>query len=303
MPRNRTARLAVLGRPVPRATAPFPSRARSATKRRVVVGLLALVSLALLSVYFRESDDGALHGAQDAGATAVRPFQVGAERVARPFRDLYGWFDGLLNAKSENEELRRRLEEAERLAIERQTAAQENLDLREALGFQDLPGLRDFRPVNTRVVGAQSPLFSRRLVIAAGSDAGITRHAPVLAAGTLVGAVTEVTDDTALVTLLTDEASAVAARTIRGNALGLLQSGEGGSLVLANVTKDKDVSVGDLVATSGSRSEQLPSLFPRGIPIGLVTSVSQSDTEPFKQVQVQATADLSNLDVVTVLVR
>jgi rod shape-determining protein MreC len=112
-----------------------------------------------------------------------------------------------------------------------------------------------------------------------------------------------VRSDTALVTLLTDEASAVAARTIRGNALGLLESGEGGSLVLRNVTKDKDVAVGDLVATSGSRSEQLPSLFPRGIPIGLVTSVSQSDTEPFKQVQVQATADLSNLDVVTVLVR
>ena len=64
-----------------------------------------LASLALLSVYFRESDEGALHGAQDAGATAVRPFQVGAERVARPFRDLYGWFDGLLNAKAENEEL------------------------------------------------------------------------------------------------------------------------------------------------------------------------------------------------------
>ena len=269
----------------------------------MVVGLLALVSLALLSVYFRESDEGTLHGAQDAGATVIRPFQVGAERVARPFRDLYGWFDGLLNAKSENEELRRRLAEAERLAIENETAAQENLDLREALGFQDLPGLGDFRPVNTRVVGATSPQFGKRLVIAAGSDAGIRRHAPVLSAGTLVGVVTEVTSDTALVTLLTDEASAVAARTIRGNALGLLESGEGGSLILSNVTKDKDVAVRDLVATSGSRSEELPSLFPRGIPIGFVTSVSQSDTEPFKQVQVQATADLSNVDVVTVLVR
>jgi rod shape-determining protein MreC len=293
----------VLGRPVQRAAAPFPSRARSATKRRVVVGLLALVSLALLSLYFRESDDGALHGAQDAGATVMRPFQVGAERVARPFRDLYGWFDGLLTAKEENAELRERIAEAERLAIENRTAAQENLDLREALGFQDLPGLRDFRPINTRVVGAQSPQHSRRLVIAAGSDAGIRRHAPVLAAGTLVGAVTLVTRDTALVTLLTDEASAVAAYTIPGNALGLVESGEGGSLVLSNVTKDRDVAVGDLIATSGSRTEQLPSLFPRGIPIGLVTSVSQSDTEPFKQVQLQSNADLSNLDVVTVLVR
>jgi rod shape-determining protein MreC len=292
-----------LGRPVQRAAASFPTRARSATKRRVVVGLLAVVSLALLSVYFRESDEGALHGAQAAGATVIRPFQVGAERVARPFRDLYGWFDGLLNAKAENEELRERLAKSERLAIENRTAAQENLDLREALEFEDLPGLLDFRSVNTRVVSVQSPQFSRELVIAAGSDAGIRRHAPVLSAGTLVGAVTRVTPDTALVTLLTDEASAVAARTIRGNALGLVESGEGGSLVLTNVTKDKDVEVGDLIATSGSRTEQLPSVFPRGIPIGLVTSVSQSDTDPFKQVQLQSNANLSNLDVVTVLVR
>ena len=79
--------------------------ARSATRRRVVVGILVVLSLALLSVYFRESSDGPLHGAQDVGATAIRPFQVGAERVARPFRDLYGWFDGLLIAKDENERL------------------------------------------------------------------------------------------------------------------------------------------------------------------------------------------------------
>ena len=72
----------------------------------MVVGILAVLSLALLSVYFRESNDGPLHGAQDVGATAIRPFQVGAERVARPFRDLYGWFDGMLTAKDENEKLR-----------------------------------------------------------------------------------------------------------------------------------------------------------------------------------------------------
>ena len=303
MPRNRTARLAVLGRPVQRAAAPYPSRARSATRRRVVVGLLALLSLALLSVYFRESDDGSLHGAQDAGATVIRPFQVGAERVARPFRDLYGWFDGLLTAKEELEETRAQLEAAQRLAIENRIAAQEAGELREALNFQDLPGLRDFRPVNTRVVASKGPQFEKALVIAAGSDAGITRNAPVLAAGTLVGVVTKVTGDTARVTLLTDEASAVAARTTRGNAFGLVESGEGGSLVLNNVAKVKDVSVGDLIATSGSRSEDLPSLFPRGIPIGVVTSVSQTDTEPFKQVQLQSGVDLSNLDVVTVLVR
>jgi rod shape-determining protein MreC len=268
----------------------------------VVVGILVVLSLALLSIYFRESSDGPLHGAQDVGATAMRPFQVGAERVARPFRDLYGWFDGLLEAKSENERLR---QEAERLrleAIQNQTAAQENLDLKELLVYQDLPGLEDYRSVNTRVLGEQSQ-FGKRLLIAAGSGDDIRLHAPVLSAGALVGEITELSPDTAVVTLLTDESSAVAAYSIRTSALGLIQSGEGGSLAFANVTKDKDVARGDLIATAGSSVPRLPSLFPRGIPIGTVTSVSQTDTEPFKQIQLVSNVDLSNLRAVTVLVR
>jgi len=268
----------------------------------VVVGILAVLSLALLSVYFRESSDGPLHGAQDVGATAMRPFQVGAERVARPFRDLYGWFDGLLTAKDENEKLR---EENARLtleAIRNQTAAQENLDLKQLLDYQDLPGLEDYRSVNTRVLGPQSP-FGKRLLITAGSNDGIRLNAPVLAAGALVGEITELSPETAVVTLLTDESSAVAAYSIRTGALGLIQSGEGGSLAFANVTKDKDVSRGDLIATAGSSVPRLPSFFPRGIPIGIVTSTSQVDTEPFKQIQLVSNVDLSNLRAVTVLVR
>ena len=268
----------------------------------MVVGILVVLSLALLSVYFRESSDGPLHGAQDVGATAMRPFQVGAERVARPFRDLYGWFDGLLTAKDENERLR---EENARLSLEatqNQTAVQENLDLKEQLGYQDLPGLEDYRSVNTRVLGEHSQ-FGKRLLIAAGSSDGIRLNAPVLSAGALVGAITELSPDTAVVTLLTDESSAVAAYSIRTGALGLIRSGEGGSLAFSNVTKDKDVARGDLVATAGSSVPRLPSLFPRGIPIGIVTSASQTDTEPFKQIQLVSNVNLSNLRAVTVLVR
>ena len=268
----------------------------------MVVGILVVLSLALLSVYFRESSDGPLHGAQDVGATAMRPFQVGAERVARPFRDLYGWFDGLLTAKDENERLRAENARLTLEAIRNQTAVQENLDLKQLLDYQDLPGLEDYRSVNTRVLGPQSQ-FGKRLLIAAGSNAGIRMNAPVTSAGALVGEITELSPDTAVVTLLTDESSAVAAYSIRTSALGLIQSGEGGSLAFANVTKDKDVARRDLIATAGSSVPRLPSLFPRGIPIGTVTSASQSDTEPFKQIQLVSNVDLSNLRAVTVLVR
>ena len=303
MPRHRTARLAVLDAPVQRPAPAFPSRSRSATRRRVVVGVLAVLSLALVSVYFRESPGGPLHDLQGGGAAILRPFQVGAERVARPFRDLYGWFDGLVTAKAENERLRAQVEELRRQAIQNQTAAQEYNELLEALSFQDLPGLRDYRRVNTRVIGHPPSQFEKEIVIAAGRDDRVRLHAPVLSGGALVGEVTHVARSQSVVTLLTDETSAVSARDLSSGATGLVQAGPGDSLVLDRVTKDKDVRRDDLVVTAGSRAGQLPSLFPAGIPIGYVTSVGQTDTEPFKQIQVASIADLSDLYAVTVLVR
>ena len=268
-----------------------------------MVGVLAVLSLALLSVYFRESPGGPLHDAQSVGATVLRPFQVGAERVARPFRDLYGWVDGLVSAKGENERLREQIETLRRQAIENQAAAQDARELRAALLFQDLPAIGDYERVNTRVIGHPPSQYEKEIVIAAGSEDGLREHAPVVSAGALIGEVTSTTAQTAVVTLLTDETSAVAARDLSSGANGLIKPGSGDSLVLDRVRKDEDVRVGDLVVTAGSRVGRLPSLFPRGILIGVVTNVGQTDIEAFKQIQVEPAVDLSDVDAVTVLVR
>ena len=89
VPRNRTARSAVLGFPVRRpAPRSLSSRSTSALKRRIVLGLLVLLALALITISFRESADGPLHDAQGAVASAIQPLEVGVERVARSFRVL-----------------------------------------------------------------------------------------------------------------------------------------------------------------------------------------------------------------------
>ena len=49
-----------------------------------------LLSLVLITVYFREPAGGGLHDVQSGGATVLRPFEVAANRVASPFRDAYG---------------------------------------------------------------------------------------------------------------------------------------------------------------------------------------------------------------------
>ena len=107
------------------------------------------VSLALVTVYFRESDGGVLHGAQSTGATVLRPFEVGAERVARPFRDGAGWFGGLLHAKSDNKKLKRQVDApppAARSSTSR--ALRENAQLKKLLDYLEGPRFpQDYQPV------------------------------------------------------------------------------------------------------------------------------------------------------------
>jgi rod shape-determining protein MreC len=69
------------------------------------------------------------------------------------------------------------------------------------------------------------------------------------------------------------------------------------------VTKDQVVDRGDVVVTSGFRSGDLSSLYPRGLPLGVVTSVSQSDTDIYKKIQLDPFVNFENLEAVIALVK
>jgi rod shape-determining protein MreC len=303
VPRPRSVS-AVLGSSAPRPRPqPFSSRNRSNLRRRLVVGALVLVSLILITISFRGPSSGVAHGIESAGATVLRPFEVGAERVARPFRDVYGYFAGLVHVKRENERLKEEVTRLRQEALQGGTALEQLRRLQELMQFIDSPVFpRDYQPVSTRVISFASE-FDQRVVIAAGSNHGIRNETPVITSGGLVGSVTRVTGSSALVTLLTDENSAVQASDQDTGAIGLVRHGQGeGSLILDKVTKDKKVERGDIIVTAGTRSEQYPSLFPAGIPIGVVTSVGQSDSSLWKQIQIDPFVDFSSLDAVTALI-
>jgi rod shape-determining protein MreC len=304
VPRHRSVS-AVLGSSVPRPRPqPFPSRSRSALRRRAVLGALVFLSLVLITISFRSPTGGALHGIESAGATVLRPFEVAAERVARPFRDAYGYFRGLVHAKSENETLRDENNRLRQMALQGEAARQENDELKAALGFVEGPRFpADYEPVNTRIISWAASEFDQQVVINAGRDDGIRQDTPIVTRAGLVGRVTDLNDSEAQVTLITDENSAVQAVDRLTRARGLVRHGQGqGSLVLDRVPKEQNVEEGDIIVTAGTRSNQFPSLFPRGIVIGKVISVGQSDTAPYKQIQIEPFVDFSALDAVTALI-
>jgi rod shape-determining protein MreC len=270
-----------------------------------VAVLLVLVSLALITVYFRESSGGALHGAQRIGLSILMPFEVAGERVSRPFRDAWSYSADLIGAKSDNEKLREEVAALQKELIAERTAARENDRLRDLLGFIEGPTFpRDYRAVVTRVVARPPSAYNQVVLVAAGSSDGIAVNDPVVTEDGLVGLVTEVTGNGARVTLLTDQTSAVSALVLQSGAAGVVRHGpsDGSTLVLDRVGKDELVNEGDLVITAGWRSGKLESLYPRGIAIGTVASVGQQDVDLYKRIQVAPLADFDSLAEVIVLV-
>jgi rod shape-determining protein MreC len=311
VPRNRTVRLAVLGSSVQRAApSGYPSSRSSALKRRIVVGLLVLASLVLITISFRST---ALDGVQGAGATALRPFEIAADRVTRPFRDTVGWFRGLVDARSENRKLRAEVDQLRQQVILDESAVQQNVELQKALDYHGPPSVASFRRVNTFVLANPQGPIDQTVTIGAGSSQGVVAGSVVVeptggpdGIGALVGTVDRVASNVSRVMLLTDPESAVTATDLTNpKVIGAVRRGGGGGdvLILDRVPKEPYVRVNDTIITAGTLGQgPLKSKYPRGIPIGTVSSQSNLDTSLFQNIQVRPLVDLSSIRSVVVLV-
>jgi len=270
-----------------------------------VAGSLVLLSIVLITIYFREPVGGGLHGVQSTGATVLRPFEVGANRVAQPFRDGYGWFAGVLHAKSENGRLRKEVDAYTALATQNANAVEQNAQLKSLLHYVSSPQFpKNYDYVATDVISRPPAELAQQIGIAAGSSSGIRIDDPVVNADGLVGKVTQVAGHSAEVTLLTDPDMMVTSVDRVTQATGLVGNGQGrGTLILDRVSKSDNVKPGDLIVTQGFHYKKLSSIFPAGIPVGIVSSASQNDTDLYWQVQVNPRVDFgSSLTSVLVLV-
>lgn len=266
------------------------------------MGCLVLLSLVLITVSFRSS---ALNGVQGTAADVLRPFEIAAGRVARPFRDSVGWMHGLVDAKSENKKLRHEVADLQRQVIAASAARQQNATLKRLLHYKGPPSLADFQRVNAQVITDPQNALSESITITVGSSSGVRQGDVVATPDGLVGTVARAFPGVSRVTLITDELSSVTATDANHQAaVGVVQRGNGnGVLVFDLVPKEDTVQRGDPIITAGTLPKaSLQSMFPRGILVGTVTSESDSDVDTFKNILVQPTVDLASLQSVFVLV-
>jgi rod shape-determining protein MreC len=240
----------------------------------------------------------ALAPLEDGLLTAISPIQSAMRAVFDPVADFMSNFGEAGDLRRENQAL---LQEIDRLNA--RLAASE-VDATRARELEAELGLIEENPdhvfLAARVAIRDSSAFEDEVTINRGSDDGVAVGMVVMSAagasaGSLVGTVEEVLPGHAVVRLITDPKSDVAA-TIPGKAEGVIEGGVGGQLALALVPASANVNNGDLVFTSG-----LGGNFPEGLAIGQVVRVEGTPLDIHKEIRVEPVTRLSTIRNVLVM--
>lgn len=181
---------------------------QSFTRRRIIA-LLALTSLILITLDLRDS--GVTNGLRDAFSTIFRPIESATRVITNPIRNTW---NGIVNYDDVAEE-NRRLKD---LVARQEGAAIANIagirEAQELLSLNGLPTLAGIESCTAQVVGSTPSNFSQTVEINRGRTCGIRVGMPVLNAAGLIGKVTEVYNDRAVVMLITDPAYSLSVKVV-----------------------------------------------------------------------------------------
>lgn len=207
----------------------------------------------------------------------------------------------LNSLRQEHTELLQRIahyEQFERTAAE---IRQENVRLREQLGFSQELRLRH---IPARLIGRDPNNLFSALVINQGTRAGVAVNMPVVAVhgGTqgLVGKVIHSGAFESLVMPLYDSRCFVASRFVHSRYEGIVE-GRGSPrdplFMRYIISRARDeISVGDMIITSG-----MGGIYPPGINIGRVTRIHFQETELSMEVELEPVVDFFRLEYVFVI--
>ena len=230
---------------------------------------------------------------------------VGLRAIA-PFARFISWVSGGFSGTREGMRLRRSLiaenralrAEVERLRLRLLRAEDvegELARLGAAVGYSTPPAGR-IRAAD--VVYLDSASWLRTLILYVG-DRPARVNQPVLAPRGLVGRVVVVAGPYAKVQLISDRAAAVGGMALRTRRQGIVRGTGGGpaerELELDYVPLQADVRVGDRVVTAG-----IDGIYPRGIPVGTVSSVKPGG-QLFHRIRIDPAVDFDALDQVFLL--
>ncbi len=239
--------------------------------RQFKIIAVIVASVLLLTTIFGIMGKYMMPGASLVG-TVVAPFQKLATSVNNFFSDVNKrWNDGDKIA-TENEELKKEINKLKGELVDYQTAVSENEFYKKYLEIKDLNSDFEFCPA--MLISTDPDDLFNGFVIDAGTSDGVEQFDPVITEAGLVGYITEVGITTSKVTTILSPELVCGVYDSRTNDAGAVSGdrelAKNKMTMLYNLPRTCDVTVGDIIVTSGN------GIFPNDLVIGTVSNI-QSD--------------------------
>jgi rod shape-determining protein MreC len=235
------------------------------------------------------------------GMSVLSLFQQGIHGTMTWFTDTVNSINELKNLKSQYDLTLQKLNEFQEMNRNFEEIIQENILLREQLGFSKS---LDLDHIPAKIIGKDPVNLFSSFIIDKGSMDGITKDMPVTAYQNgvlgLVGKVIQTGFNSSQVIPIYNSTNFVASRFQKSRFEGLV-SGQGDTenhLIMNYVKKTalNQINVDDMVITSGMQS-----LYPGGIYIGKVESITSKEYNTSLEIEITPTIDFGQLEFVFIL--
>ncbi len=269
--------------------------------RRLFENKLFVISLIVFFLFMLAAltagENSRLNVVRNILTVPLKPLQQGIHTVGNKIKDTILFFQDVRTARTENAELKKRIQEMERELDEVYRLQKENENLKELLSFKEQ---YEQELVASNIISKDSGNWFEIFTIDRGSKDGIKTDDPVINANGLVGRVSRVDLLSSKVVSIIDTESSVSARLSKTRDLVILrgdaQLRNRGLCRLDYIKPDVEVSVGDKVETSGMNS-----LYPKGILIGEIVQVIKNEGQFDYYAIVEPAVDFRRIEEVAVI--
>jgi len=215
-------------------------------------------------------------------------------------RDSFKFITNFSKVRTENEELRKINSALQGKAIEYDALKQESERLRSMLKFTE--ARNEYKYIGADIIGVSGNNFLDGFIINKGENKGIKKRMIAMTGEGLVGQVTSVGNNWAIVQCLSNENIAVAAlveSTRDNNGIVKGYKDENNKLLaeIQRLSLESGIKEGDVIVTSG-----LGGIYPAGIRIGSVLSVHEDKGEVMKSAIIEPYVDFTKLEEVFIVV-
>ena len=257
----------------------------------IIAVLLAVVLAVVTNLTGLSLPDMAVKG-------VLTPIRTGVSKLAEKAQQMYNYMFAYESLQEENELLKEKLAQIESDARQADVVSRENDRLRQMMGLSEANP--SWRLVDGYIISRSSQQWSSTFTINRGANAGIEKGmCAITANGELVGLVSEVGSNYAVIKSILDSSLEISATISSSGYNGMVQGGYStgldGLLRMDYLPSSAVIRNNDQVVTSGS------TVYPRNLIIGNVVDAGFDDTGVAKYALLQPAANVASLEQVFVL--